>query len=82
MAYKTLNPIVIYTTESCDQCQAAKQYLDGLGAQYKERDIYRDPCALEEMLDRTRLRIGLPVIAIGSHTIVGFDRLSLTRLLA
>lgn len=65
--------VKIYTTPSCPWCRKAKSYFKELGIQFKEIDVSKDQKAAEELVRRTH-QMGVPVIQIGSHYIVGFDK--------
>lgn len=62
--------IEIYTTPTCVYCHALMDWLDELGADYKEIDA-RDYPEITTV----------PVTKIGDETIVGFDRPAIKRAL-
>jgi len=72
--------IKIYTTPSCPWCRKAKSYFKELGIQFKEIDVSKDQKAAEELVRRTH-QMGVPVIQIGSHYIVGFDKNRIDKLI-
>ncbi|RAO98783.1 glutaredoxin [Petrotoga sp. 9PW.55.5.1] len=72
--------VKIYTTPSCPWCRKAKSYFKELGIQFKEIDVSKDQKAAEELVRRTH-QMGVPVIQIGSHYIVGFDKNRIDKLI-
>lgn len=71
--------VVIYTTQSCPACHAAKAYFARKGVSYEERDVEHDPAAQEDF-QRMGAR-GVPVILVGSEQMVGFSEQRLNQLL-
>lgn len=65
--------ITIYTTPTCGFCHMVKEYLSGKDIEYKTKDITTDENAYKEVLESTG-QLGVPVVNIGSKTIIGFDR--------
>lgn len=65
--------VTVYSTTWCGFCHAAKQYFDHIKVKYTDIDVEKDQDAARKMVDLTG-QMGVPVITIGSHTIVGFDR--------
>ncbi len=57
-----------------------KEFLSAHGIAFLDRDVSRDPEALEALLATTGQR-ATPVIVVGSEVVVGFDRGRLQRLL-
>jgi glutaredoxin 3 len=51
----------------------AKQYFNSLKVQFKEIDVEQDHDAARALVEKTG-QAGIPVIEIGSETIIGFDR--------
>jgi len=68
-----MNKVIIYSATWCGFCHAAKQYLDGLGIKYDDRDVEVDPKVGDEAVAKSGQR-GIPVIDIDGDIIVGFDR--------
>ncbi len=61
-------------------CQRTKEYLSQKQIEYEERDVTKDPTAIQELQ-----RIGFmttPVIVIDGSTIVGFDTAKIDAALA
>jgi len=71
--------VVLFTGASCPWCTAAKKYLRDNSIRFREVDASKDPRAQRE-LERRKIR-GVPVLLIGSHAVVGFDRAKIDRLL-
>lgn len=65
--------VTIYSAAWCAFCHMAKQYLDSKKVAYKDIDVDHDPKAAQDLVARTG-QAGIPVIEIGSATIIGFDR--------
>jgi glutaredoxin-like YruB-family protein len=72
--------VIVFSTPSCPHCRHAKQYLRTRGVQFTDVDVSRDTHAARDM-ERMSGQQGVPVIRIGSQTIVGFDRPKIDRLL-
>ena len=49
------------------------KYFDSIKIDYVDIDIEKDPTAAEEMVSKTG-QMGVPVIEIGEHVVIGFDR--------
>ena len=71
--------IIIFTGSSCPWCSRVKQYLKGKGFRFREVNVERDPEGAREM--KRRHIMGVPVVLIGSHPIVGFDKAKIDKLL-
>ena len=68
--------VIVYSTTWCGFCKAAKQYFDQKKVAYDEIDVEQDMDAAKQIVEETG-QMGVPVIRIGSHVIVGFDRTSI-----
>ena len=62
-------PITIFTTPTCPDCRALKQWLDNQGIPYVERDL-RDPAVAEEAKARTGVRVA-PITYVGDKFFFG-----------
>lgn len=71
--------VLIYTSDTCGYCHAAKEYLDSIGVQYTEKNVSKDVEARKELIQKRFM--GVPVIMIGDETIQGFDKERLAELL-
>jgi glutaredoxin-like YruB-family protein len=76
-----MKKITIYTTPTCGYCQMAKQFFKEKGIEYEEFDVMADIGKRQEMVEKTG-QLGVPVIMVGDEVVVGFDRLTLEKLLA
>ena len=76
---KTQPRVVVFTTPTCTWCNAVKKYLRQHKIRFKDIDVTRDRNAARD-LERRGHR-GVPVLFIGSKTIVGFNRDEINRLL-
>lgn len=65
--------VTIYTTSTCVYCKMAKEYFKENNVQYKEIDVGSDQKAAQEMVEKSG-QLGVPVIDIDGHVIVGFDQ--------
>ena len=63
--------IKVYGTESCPQCQGAKQYLKSKGMDFEYADVFKDEAAMQELEQLGAM--SLPVIKCGDETIMGFN---------
>lgn len=68
--------VIMFTSDTCGYCHAAKDYLDSLGVKYTEKNVSQDVEARKELIQKRFM--GVPVIIVGDETIQGFnkDRLS------
>jgi glutaredoxin len=57
-----------------------RDFLTHYGVPFVERNIRKDPRALDELLDRTG-RLVVPVVFVGDEPIVGWDEERMRRLL-
>jgi glutaredoxin-like YruB-family protein len=73
--------IKIYSTPTCPWCKKAKAYLDGKGIKYESINVAGDLKAQEEMISKSG-QMGVPVIDIDGHIVVGFDVKKIDELLA
>lgn len=72
--------VKIYTTSSCVYCKMAKEYFKKNNVAFEEHDVLADLTARKEMVDASH-QLGVPVIKIDDHVVVGFDRETLAQLL-
>lgn len=73
--------ITVYTTETCYWCKTAKRYLADRGLEYREVDVAKDRAGLKRMVLLTGQR-GVPVIEVGEHAMIGWDKQEFERLLS
>ena len=70
-----MQPVEIYTTQSCGYCRAAKRLLTANGVSFAEVDVALEPRRREEMIARARGRRTVPQIFIGGYHVGGCDDL-------
>lgn len=63
----------IYTTPTCSYCVKAKNYFKQIGLPFREYDISKDEKKRDELIRKTG-QMGVPVIFLKGHKIVGFDK--------
>ncbi len=71
--------VVIFTSNTCPYCIAAKEYLDEKGVSYTEKNIQTDKTARKELMSMGHM--GVPVLLIDGEEIVGFDKARIDQLL-
>jgi glutaredoxin 3 len=75
MSFMSSKPrIVIYGSESCGYCTAARMLLKKKGAAYEDVLVSRDPAVRDQMLQRSGRR-SVPQIIIDNRAIGGFEDL-------
>jgi glutaredoxin 3 len=67
--------VVIYLTQSCPYCKAARQMLAEKGCRWQEIDLGEHPEQYEEMIQRSG-RYSVPQIWIGERHVGGLDDLT------
>ncbi len=67
-------PIIIYLTETCSYCGAARMLLTKKGVRYEERVVSRDADLRDEMVERSG-KTSVPQIFVGDTHVGGFDEL-------
>lgn len=72
--------ITIYTTPTCIYCRMAKAFFKENSVVYEEKDVWQDPSAREEMVEKSE-QMGVPVIDIDGQIVIGFDKEVLSELL-
>lgn len=75
-----MKSVTIYSTPTCHFCQLAKEFFTEKGIQYTEYDVLSDMEKRKEMVDKSG-QLGVPVIIIDEHIIVGFDQPEISSLL-
>jgi glutaredoxin 3 len=71
--------VIIFTSSSCPWCNRVKQYLREIRFRFREVNVERDPEGAREL--RRRNIMGVPVVLINNHPIVGFDKAKIDKLL-
>lgn len=72
--------VIIYSTPSCHFCHLAKEFFDEKGIQYTEYNVLTNLEKRQEMMDKSG-QLGVPVIAIDGHIVIGFDQTEISSLL-
>lgn len=72
--------IKIYSTPTCIYCKMAKEFFAKNSIKYEEHDVSQDTKARDEMIKKSN-QMGVPVIDIDSHIVVGFDQRRIEELL-
>ena len=73
--------IRIFTTPNCGNCRAAKEFFLGRKLDFEEINVEGNLGALRKMIRLSGAK-SVPVIQMGEHVVVGFDRARLEELLA
>jgi glutaredoxin 3 len=74
MSDTTATPsVTIYSADWCAFCHAAKDYLNGKGIEYTEKNVELDQNFAKESVEKSG-QMGIPVLDINGEIIVGFDR--------
>ena len=71
-----MTPIVLYTTQFCGYCRAAKQLLRAKGREFHEIDVAFDADKRAEMIDRAGGRRTVPQIFIHGRHVGGHYELA------
>jgi len=72
--------VIIYSTKWCQYCKIAKTFFDKHKIPYEERNVAEDEHARDEMEKKSH-QLGVPVIEIGEHIFVGFNRSAIEEVL-
>lgn len=72
--------INIYSTPSCPYCHMAKDYLKSKNIEFNDFNVAEDQEKAQEMMEKSG-QMGVPVIEIDDHILVGFDKPEIDRLL-
>ncbi len=64
--------IVVYTTQVCPYCVAAKNFLKSKGLEWREVRIDLDPAEREKMMAMAK-RTSVPQIFVGETHVGGYD---------
>lgn len=71
--------VVIFSSNTCPYCVAAKEYLEEKGVPYVEKNIQTDKAARNELMKMGHM--GVPVLLIDGEEVVGFDKPKIDQLL-
>lgn len=74
-----MRKIKMYSSSTCPNCTAAKEYLKEKGYEYEEKNVSSDAEAKKELLAMGYM--GVPVIFVDDEVVVGFNKGKLDELL-
>ena len=75
-----MHNVTIYSTPTCHYCHMAKEFFGAHGVKYTDRNAAADMQARQELVQKSG-QMGVPVIDIDGHIVIGFDEEELRRLL-
>ncbi len=70
-----MSRVVVYTTEYCPYCHAAKKFLTAKGVQFQEIDVSSDEKMRLKLIQMTGGRETVPQIFVDGKSIGGYDDL-------
>lgn len=68
--------VIIYTTDYCPYCRAAKDLLRSKGVDFAERDVTDDDAMREKLVHMTGGRTTVPQIFVDGKAMGGYDDLA------
>lgn len=71
--------VVVYSSDTCPYCVAAKDFLKNNNVEFEEKNISTDSSARTELMKMGHM--GVPVIIVDDQEVVGFDQPKLKTLL-
>ncbi len=71
-----MSRVLLYTTQFCGYCRAAKNLLRAKGLDYEEIDVGFDPTKRTDMVERAGGRRTVPQIFIHGRHVGGYDELA------
>lgn len=75
-----MKDVIIYSTPACHFCHMAKDFFKEKGIKYTEYNVLTDLEKRQEMIEKSG-QLGVPVILIGDHVMIGFDQAEVSSLL-
>lgn len=72
--------VTIYSTPTCPYCHMVKNYLKSKNIDFNDFNVAEDQEKAKEMMEKTG-QMGVPVVEIDDHIIIGFDKPEIDRLL-
>ena len=72
--------VKVYTTTVCPWCVKAKEFLKENNIEFSEVNVQLDRKAAEEMIAKSG-QMGVPVVEIGEHVIVGYNKPAMKKAL-
>jgi glutaredoxin 3 len=73
---KTTREVIVYTTDYCPYCRAAKDLLRSKGVAFEERDVTDDDVMREKLVHLTGGRTTVPQIFVDGKAMGGYDDLA------
>lgn len=73
-------PVKVYSTPICPYCHTLKAYLKERNVEFEDIDVSKDQNAKIDMIRKSN-QLGVPVMEIGEHVIIGFDKEKINKLL-
>ena len=71
--------VVVYSSDTCPYCTLAKEFLSKNEVEFTEKNVSKDTEARKELMKMGHM--GVPVILVDEHEIVGFDEPKLRSLI-
>ena len=72
---KASKEVIMYTTEICPFCHAAKELLQSKGVSYKELDVTNDSDLRQKLIEMSGGRTTVPQIFLDGKNIGGYEEL-------
>jgi len=72
--------VKVYSTATCPWCHVAKEFLREHKIKFEDIDVGEDQEAAQEMIEKSG-QMGVPVIEVDGHIIIGFDEKKLKKAL-
>ena len=73
--------VVIYSLPTCPDCKRAKEYLSQKVISYIDYYVANDKARTQEMMQKSG-QLGVPVILVNDHVLIGFNQSKLDKLLS
>jgi glutaredoxin-like YruB-family protein len=72
--------VIVYTTQTCPFCKMAKELIASRHVPFDERDVVETRQYAQEMMRKSG-QMGVPVIDINGHIIIGYDKEAILKAL-
>jgi glutaredoxin-like YruB-family protein len=72
--------VIVYSTQTCPYCHAAKDFLKENKIDFQDIDVSKDQSKAQEMIEKSG-QMGVPVIDINGTIIVGYDKEAIKKAL-
>ncbi len=72
--------VIVFSTPTCSWCRVVKQHLKQNNIKFKDIDVSKDRQAAMDMVRRTGQQ-GVPVTLINNKPVIGFNKITINRLL-